>query len=378
MNREKGENWMTDLGKRMKAWTGEPRLPELLHYHYGFQIQEARPVGGILRLETDQGRYGMKRVPVREDLRWKLIRELAEHLSEAGEIHMSAPILTQRGTVVMSGHHNRYVLLPWIQGETRDLRAGGRWEKVARSLAGFHGATRGFTPSRSATSGMVHTGRWQRLWRDLIRQVGMFKMTANLSRVPSPVDQLWLRQAGFAEGLLETANRYFEKLGGDQAVVATRKGGEVCHCNLHRRNLIWDPEGKVHLIDWNRMVLDVRSRDLARFILYAYGRTGSCEPVTAILKSYGERAPLEEVEYALIYAQLLFPHRLLRSLQRIYGEQKVPAHLAKGYLSSTVTTEDRKEGLLREFPHLIKREFNISIPQVEWLEKKRGTATAGL
>lgn len=327
-------------------------------------------MGGILRLDTDQGRYGMKRVPVREDLRWKLIRELAEHLSETGEMRLSAPILTQKGAVTMSGHLNRYVLLPWIRGETRDLREGRRWEKVARSLAEFHTATRGFSPSRSAASGFVHTGRWQQVWRDLIRQVGMFKLTANLSNEPTPVDQLWLRQCAFAEGMLETADRYFEKLGGDQVVAATRKGGEVCHCNIHRRNVIWDLEGKVHLIDWNRMVLDVRSRDLARLILYSYGRTGSCEPTAAILKAYQERAPLEEVEYALIYAQLLFPQRLLRSLQRIYGEQKVPAHLAKGHLSSTVTTEDRKEGLLREFPRLVQREFNVSIPRVDWLEKR--------
>ncbi|QKI81337.1 phosphotransferase [Kroppenstedtia eburnea] len=366
---------MSDPAGQLKEWTGEARLPELIQHHYGIRLKEVRPVGGVLRLDSDQGVFALKRVPVREELRWKLIRELADYLPQSGEGSLTGPIRTQRGGVTVAGHHHRYVLLPWIPGEIRDLREGGGWEATARALAGFHVSTKGFSPSRSAASGWVHTGHWRRIWRDLTRQVNMFKLAANLSGEPAPVDQLWLRQCAYAEGMLETADRYFERLGGDRTVVATRKGGEVCHCNIHRRNLIWDPEGKVRLIDWNRAVLDVRSRDLARFILYSYGRTGSCEPTTAILKAYQETAPLEEVEYALIYAQLLFPHRILRSLQRIYQEQKIPPHLAKGHLSSVMTTEDRKEGLLREFPRLIRRDFNVSIPRVDWLD--RGRAVQG-
>lgn len=361
---------MSDPAGQLKEWTGEARLPELVQHHYGIQIQEVQPVGGVLRLDSDQGVFALKRVRVREELRWKWIRELADFLPDSGEGILTGPIRSRGGGVTVSGHHQRYVLLPWIPGEIRDLREEGGWEATARALAEFHVSTQGFAPSRSAASGWIHTGHWRRIWRDLARQVDMFKLAANLNGDPSPVDQLWSRQCAYAEGMLETADRYFEKLGGDQTVVATRKGGEVCHCNIHRRNLIWVAEGRVQLIDWNRAVLDVRSRDLARLILYSYGRTGSCEPTTMILKAYQEIAPLEEVEYALIYAQLLFPHRVLRSLQRIYQEQKIPRHLAKGHLSSVMETEDRKEGLLQEFPRLVQRDFHVSIPRVDWLEQK--------
>ncbi len=352
----------------LQQWTGEPRLPEVIHHHYGIKLKEARPVGGVLRLKTDQGTYGLKRVHEREELRWKLLRELAEHISETEWIRIPSPVLTRHQGITVAGRRRKYVLLPWIEGEVKDLRNGNRWAQVARVLARFHSASKGFSPS-IRSRGLSHTGKWEPIWQDLTQQVHMFKLAADLSAEPEPVDHLWLRQCSYIEGMLETALRYLQKMGGDEVVRSTRGGGEACHCNLHRRNLIWGNGDEVHLIDWNRLILDVRSRELARFLLYAYGRTGSLEPITAILKAYQETAPLEEAEYGLIYAQLLFPHRLLRSLSRIYREQKIPSHLAEGHLSSTLGQEEKKEGLLREFPEWIQREFNVSIPRVDWLRK---------
>ncbi|PTX59090.1 CotS family spore coat protein [Melghirimyces profundicolus] len=358
---------MSEVGS-IKKLTGEPRLPEVLRHHYGLRVKAARPVEGILQLTTDRGIFGLKRVHDREEGRWKLVRELAEYISETGSPQIPSPVLTRRGAVTVAGHRRRYVLLPWIKGEVHDLRIGDRWSRAARTLARVHSVSKGFDPSRGLGS-FVHTGKWERIWRDLGQQVSMFKLAADLSEETTPVDRLWLRQCTFTEGMLETALRYLEKLGGDSVVLETRKNGEACHCNPHRRNWVWDAAGIPHLIDWNRLVLDGRSRDLARFILYAYGRTGSLAPAEAILKAYQETAPLEEAEYGLIYAQLLFPHNLLRTLSNIYREQKIPSHLAKGHLSSTLDLEEKKEGLLRGFPALVTREFQVTIPRVDWLER---------
>ena len=83
---------MSDLAGQLKEWTGEARLPELIQHHYGFRLKEARPVGGILRLDSDQGVFVLKRVPVREDLRWNLLRELADYLPQSGEGLLTGPI----------------------------------------------------------------------------------------------------------------------------------------------------------------------------------------------------------------------------------------------------------------------------------------------
>ncbi|MFC4076091.1 phosphotransferase [Salinithrix halophila] len=361
---------MGDAAKQIEEWTGEPRLAEMLHHHYGLRLIEAEPRGGVFCLTTDRGHYALKRVREREEMRWSLVEQVAQHLSETGEIRIQAPLKNRRGKLTFAGLKNRFVLLPWIEAEVKDWRKDAAcWPRVARALARFHIDTRGFHPHRSATS-YTHTGKWEKIWGQMEQSLTMFKMAADISDQLTPVDRVWIRQCTFAEGMVDTALRYLKRVGGDAVVSASRKSGEVCHCNLHRKNVLWDRHGGVHFIDWNCITLDVRSRDLARLSLYAYGRTGRSEAVFALLKGYQEIAPLDEAEYGLIYAQLLFPHQLIHSLHQIYQEQKVPSHLAKGYLSSTVEREELKSGLLRDFPAQVKAVFGVSIPRVDWLDSE--------
>jgi Ser/Thr protein kinase RdoA (MazF antagonist) len=352
---------------RIQAWTDEPRLPQVLDYRYGIEINDAKPVGGILQLSTNRGRFALKRVRDREENRWQLVEELSRHVKQAGEITIPAPRITRQGQRTFAGFKRSYVLLPWMDGEHLPWNAD-RWKRAAGQLARFHLATKGFAPS-SSFRGLNYTGSWRKIWNRMHQQIEMFQLAVDLEDAYAPVDRLWVTQCGFAEGLLETALQYLENVGGDAVVDATRRMGEACHLNIHRKNVLWRGETP-HFIDWNCAVLDVRSRDLARYLLHAYGRTGGLEAVTASLSSYQEYAPLEEVEYALIYAQLLCPHLLMRSLHSIYQERKVPGHLAKGYLSQAIDQEEGKLPLLREFPQVVKQEFGVTIPEVDWLKPK--------
>ncbi|SFS65759.1 phosphotransferase [Marininema halotolerans] len=360
---------MADLKATLKDWTGEPRLPEILEHHYGVRMKEVSPIGGVLHLRTDHGEYALKRVREREEPRWTLLRKLAHHLSESGERRIQAPIKTRKGAITIAGLRNRYVLLPWIDAQIREWHRDSHWPRVALSLARLHTDSRGFTPPQN-TMALNHVGKWQRLWGEMEKNLNMLKMAADLSEKMSPVDQVWVRHCSFAEGMMENAHKYLEKVGGDEAVIASRKGGEIAHCNIHRRNVLWDSRDNVHFIDWNCVTLDVRSRDLARLCLYAYGHTGDLNAPIAVLKGYQEIAPLENDEYGLIYAQLLFPHRLLQSLHKIYREQRIPTNQAKGHLSATVDLEERKYGLLRDFPERVKGAFGVKIPQIDWLQEK--------
>lgn len=358
---------MSDIAVRIKEWTDEPRLLQVLDYRYGLQLRDAQPVGGVLKLSTDRGVYALKRVRDREEKRWQLVEELAKHVEAAGEIKIPIPQKTRQGQRTFAGFKRSYVLLPWIDGEHRPWEQKG-WTRVAEHLARFHLATKGFAPS-SSLPGLSHAGGWKKIWSRMQQQADMFKLAADLGDEYAPVDRLWIKQCTFAEGMLETSLRYLEKVGGDELVTETRRTGEACHLNIHSKNVLWQGE-QPRLIDWNYAVLDVRARDLARYLLHAYGRTGGVEAVTSSLKAYQDYSPLEDGEYALIYAQLLFPHRLMRSLHKIYQERKVPAHLAKGHLSASIDQEEEKLQFLRRFPAAIKQEFGVHIPEVDWLKER--------
>jgi hypothetical protein len=59
--------------KNKEEWaflTGEERLDDWIRYHYGLDLVSVEPVGGVLKLETDQGFFVLKRVRMREKDRW--------------------------------------------------------------------------------------------------------------------------------------------------------------------------------------------------------------------------------------------------------------------------------------------------------------------
>ncbi|KFZ41028.1 hypothetical protein [Thermoactinomyces sp. Gus2-1] len=87
--------------KNKEEWaflTGEERLDDWIRYHYGLDLVSVEPVGGVLKLETDQGFFVLKRVRMREKDRWQQIARLADFLSmEKGlSFRMPNPVRTKR------------------------------------------------------------------------------------------------------------------------------------------------------------------------------------------------------------------------------------------------------------------------------------------
>lgn len=357
--------------KNQLKWNEESRLRELLMHHYGIQVREARKIKRILHLKTDNGDYVLKRSGFHGEQRWKLVQELAEYLQNRGGYQIPAPVLTHRGKLHFSGFQSRYVLLPWVNGKLRDWNRERCWPKVAQTLARFHSDSKGFLPSRSFLQHFSRTGGWKKNWEKAAREIQVFKMAVDMSGEISVMDRFWFKHLPYMEGMVETSLHYLEKAGGDQVVQETRKAGEVCHLNIHRNNVIWDNREEVHFIDWNRVALDVRSRDLSKLILYAYRQTGRPDMACHLLKWYQEVSPLEEEEYALIYAQLLFPSGMMRSLKRVYMDGKASPDLNEKDGWNSVEQEEKKYELLREFPEQVEQLFQKKIRRIDWIQSQK-------
>ena len=161
------------------------------------------------------------------------------------------------------------------------------------------------------------------------------------------VDQVWLRHRSYTEGMRRLPLRIWrrwEAIG--LARQQTRKAGNVCHGNVRRKHVLRDERGQTHFLGWDQMVLDIRSRDLASFIQYAYRKTGKVESILSILRGYQQVAPLDEPEYALIYTRLLFPDRMIRTLDKVYRQQTVSHEGAVDRLSTAACKEEEKTPLL--------------------------------
>ncbi|MBH8608348.1 phosphotransferase [Thermoactinomyces sp. CICC 10521] len=351
--------------------TGEEQLEMLLHYHYGFHVKEAKPIRGIVRLRTDQGTYVLKRVKPGEKDRWHLIKQVAEHVNGKQEkrVTLPEPLDTGAKKLYFDGFRYAYVLLPWMEGETVSLSGLDEWARLSESLSLLHQATADFQPSKEHAEYSRLSAKESHL-KKALQQIEIFHLAAKLTSYPSDLDRTWLDISGYTIGMMENMIKYYQKINGDEACRETVKFGKICHSRLHRHNLLQAGEQSVFL-DWNEMTLDVRTADLADWLMYAYGCTGSPGVLQAILAGYQQVAPLDESEYSLIYAQFLFPGKLTRLLQNVYLNQTLSETAAVSRVRTAIDIEEKKEGLLKMYANVVKDHFGVTIPQLDWLETKK-------
>jgi CotS family spore coat protein len=318
----------------------------------------------VLKVETDQGAYALKRVQKRDEATWSLVEQVAEHVKRAGYL-IPVPVRTQQEKRVFPGFAHRYLLLPWQDGQQVEKWDSDGWLQVSRHLALFHTATRDWEPEGEKAT-CFHLGKWTERWRECRRQMAIFQMAADLAGERQEMDDLWLSHSTYVDTMADNAVQYLEKAGGDHLCLETSEHGKACHGNLHRRNVLRTAEG-FRLIDWRHLTVDVRARDLAQWLIYAYGRTGKPEIVVPLLKAYQSVSPLKEEEYQLVYAQFLFPHRIAHVLFQTYHRQKYTASQAVAHLNQAVKVEEKKLTLIRRFPVLMREAFGVTVPKVDWL-----------
>lgn len=347
--------------------TAEKRLADYLKHHYRLYLEKMESMGGVLKVKTNEGSFILKKVHSKDKERWKLIHELSVFLQN--RIFLPAPIMTQSGQMTFDGFHYRYVLLPWIPGKPPSLVKRKDWGKLSRHLAFFHQSTRDFEPKGTSYRKYRQAGKWSAEWKNAYRQLELFQLAAKWTGKPTQTDQSWLEVAEYHLCFMENLLKYLEKIGGDQFVKDSTKYGKACHGNLHRKNFLMDRREQIFLIDWNQMVLDVRARDIAHWLLYAYGKTRRRDVFAKILLDYQKISPLTEEEYSLIYLQLLYPRRLIRVLHNIYADQTLPITAGAPSIYSATKWEENKIQIVQEFVRILQEDLHISIPQIEWLNR---------
>ncbi|MBA4602759.1 phosphotransferase [Thermoactinomyces mirandus] len=360
--------------KRTEDWaylTGEERLGDWLSLHYGLVLQSIEPVGGVVRLDTDQGVYVLKRVRFGEKDRWQGIRELADFLSgkKDRKVIIPPPILTQGRKTFFEGYRYPYVLLPWIEGVTPTLTEAEVWRNLSRDMAYFHLSTKEFAPVKIMEK-WNRLGNWHPWWSKVYEQMEIFHLAANWTSIPTETDETWLNISSYSMGIMENLLKYYEQIDGEKLCQESAAYGKVCHGRWHRNNLLIDPDGVTVLLDWNEAVLDVRTADIADWLLYAYGRTSSREVMKIILSGYQEVSPLTEGDYALIYARLLFPGRLIRHLQNVYLNQSKPRDSTIRHIRKAIEIEEKKIRVLSVYAQLVRNHFQQTFPEIDWIHEK--------
>jgi len=358
---------MTEKGQSLQ----EERLKDWLRVHYGLELERMEPRGRAWKLFTDQGEYCLKEVSKKGKEQWDLVADVARHLSQkrGSGLRLAEPVPTQSNKRTFAGYRCRYVLLPWVDGEEASLQTREDWHAWSRKIALFHQATKDF-PSASARCAHLSMGSWHDRWQQHLHHLEIGHLAAEWTSFPTLSDRETQQSATYAKGIIHNLLEYDRNIEGEAVRQETAKYSKICHRRLHRHHLIQSKKGTAYLVDPSQMASDVRTTDLARWIIHAHVQTGSPEVLSAILDGYqAVGQPLLKEEYALIYAHLLFPEKYCRLLEQIYIQQSVPIGEAAAAIRQATEREKRKIPLLRQFADVVKRDYGVTIPRVEWIHR---------
>jgi len=282
---------------------------------YGMNVLVAEDVRAVVKVVTDAGTFGVKRVSHKPE-KLQFMYEAQEHLWQNGFTTQSRFVPTLDGRPFVDLGDELLFLTRWIDGRESNVRDPEELKEVVRLQARLHRASRGFTPTVNAT---IKT-RWANWHERFDEQLHDIVTCYERFQHQDPQTELEHTFVETAPAMIEMAERAVQLLKQSpytEVLHRARKDRGFVHGDFTYHNFIKTPEGEMKIIDFDYCAFELRVHDFARFMRKMLRRT-NWDPATGelILRTYHEVDPLSEEELAVLHATLWLPQRYWRAVER--------------------------------------------------------------
>ncbi len=124
-----------------------------------------------------------------------------------------------------------------------------------------------------------------------------------------------------------------------------------CHHDFTYHNIIIGEENEVNVIDFDYCKREIRAFDLSNFMTKVLKRRDwNIDVAKLIIDNYNEVSPLEDDEYKVLYAFLMFPQRYWRICNRYYyNEFNWVQNTFNKKMEELIEEQGKFEGFMKEF-----------------------------
>jgi CotS family spore coat protein len=285
-----------DFGFRIKTWT---------------VIKDKQTSSYIAKIVTDAGnRFALKSLFIDPE-RQRFIVYSEELLAQRG-VGVARPVPTLGGDLFMIYNESPYVLYPWIDGDSGQLRDRRDLESMVQVMACFHEASRKLTyPTGVQIYGHTH---WVKEYKQRLNSMKRWHRTHKAS-----TSKKKMRVCAHTPFFIKTAEKALEAL--QTSRYEDYRNGLVCeaslvHGDFHNQNLIFRKQSGV-LIDFEDVRYDLPSKDLLRiFSMYTKKHPFQPDVFLSMMKGYERVHPLEADVMELVRIDMLYPHIFERMLRK--------------------------------------------------------------
>lgn len=312
-------------------------VKRLIKKHYGLEVFDLKKVRAAYRVETNAGVLAFKNAQKMKDIHF--INQVIHHLKKNGFPRIPSLFPTQKGKLLIPYKTEKYCMEEWLTEVKEVNRKRSDWLAPAGiALATYHQSLSRFPfaacpPKRNAL------GMWPNWLEEKKRNLQGLATRAGISgELRDIID--------FARRRVELA-LYFWHRSQPEKRWRSKHAITLCHGSLHHENIMIDQKNRIWLIDYERLVLDERVRDVAQLMQYHFPRhQWREEEISKFLDAYFSSSPPEPSEYLALCSRLAAPGRVVRKVTSLYEEPIDRLKLSQ--LWKMITREMRKESLLQK------------------------------
>lgn len=331
-------------------------LEREIFHQYGIVIDLQNEENGsyVLR-SSDQSEFILKRAQIEQESEFPWYVMVANYFNQQNEPTM-LPLASRRGKYVETIQNEAYVLYqkPYQRMNHTHYRDGSR-------LALLH--RKGGNLLASYTE-LPEIQPWQLRWQYRMDQLESFREELkNQGQSHREFDEWFIETFPYYSGLAENAIQYIVDCGIDTGMnpFQVRTLAFNRYTAKYRRN----SDGLFP----NDFILDHPARDLAEWVRYELVEgDGNFEAIRQFLWDYHERRTLNQMDWNLLYARLLFPLPYVETVEHYYSDGNLKEK-ERSFLNlkKFVRREGEREEVYRLLFQELMGDYGGQMRRVDWL-----------
>lgn len=310
-------------------------------------VETLKPKKGVWWVDTDNGKYILKKVAVTKDKLLFLLSAIT-HLRANG-VNIPSVHIAKDGNYFVEDGEKIYILMEAIIGKPPSYTIPCELAHIMQGMATFHQASKNFIPPPEAKM-RNHLGTWEKNYAQQVADLEKYKELA-LHDAEKSFEQFYLQDCDFfiAEG--KACLQALKEPAYTNWVSKVRQEVNLCHQDFASGNLGL-VTGTLYVYDMDSITFDLPARDLRKIVNKVMKKRGQwdIDLTTQMFSSYQQINPLSGDELKVVFIDIRFPH-LFHGIASKYfenREQEWPSQKYLGRLEEMIKVEKAKGVILEK------------------------------
>ncbi len=330
--------------------------------HYGLENSEVIQIKfkdtdkqrAVYRVDHNNHMYCLKKVyfPLEELL---FVYSVIEWLYRKG-LNVPRILPTKSRSRYVEYETMLFILTPWVEGTKCSYDNISNILDSSSNLAKLHNSTESFVP----ISGSVKRESYEDLSLSLNKHFEQLLLCSNMAfRYGDKFSKVFLDNFEANIELAEVSARIASTIN------HSNLRRSLCHLDYVNKNIIFDNENKLWLIDFDKCKLDFCIHDISYFLRRLLKRDNTkwdLEIALSALKLYEEKRPLNLDEYKAILVYLAFPQKYWKISRDYYNNiNKCNKNSFVTLLKKACEKNEFHTSFVNGFKNYIEERFHVTL-----------------